>query len=133
MMENNDKHTPEPWIYGEDNDGFFIEPLRTGNTFDSEQLVYALRDADAKRIVACVNACAGVETELLVMAKDPIVPLVAIFEYSKLNKKYQNQKSLITEMLAALKHAQEWAGHHGAVLRKVESVIERAEEFIGKE
>lgn len=64
------RHTPEPWRYVKDKDGgntaFLIENADgimwniagTFSTFDDDE-------ANARRIVACVNACAGLSTELL--------------------------------------------------------------------
>lgn len=51
-------HTKEPWSYGEDNDGWYLQ-------HGVQQLGYALSESDARRIVACVNACADIPTELL--------------------------------------------------------------------
>ena len=53
-----EQHTPEPWAFGEDNDGWYVEKGR-------DQFVYGLTEANAHRIVACVNACAGIETHEL--------------------------------------------------------------------
>lgn len=44
------EHTPEPWSYGEDNDGWYVEK-------DGLQIAHGLSEEDARRIVACVNAC----------------------------------------------------------------------------
>ena len=52
------EHTPEPWSYGEDNDGWYVEK-------DRLQIAHGLSEEDARRIVACVNACAGIPTEVL--------------------------------------------------------------------
>lgn len=52
------EHTPEPWSYCEDNDGWCLEN-------GCEQHGYALSEANARRIVACVNICAGVSIEML--------------------------------------------------------------------
>ena len=51
-------HTEEPWSYGEDNDGWYVS---TGDT----QLAHGMTEADARRIVACVNACKGIDTDSL--------------------------------------------------------------------
>jgi hypothetical protein len=52
------QHTPEPWHVG--------PAWLTGNspicTIDHKEIADAIRDADARRIVACVNACAGIDT-----------------------------------------------------------------------
>lgn len=50
------KHTPEPWYLGDD---LFIHQ-------DGERIYYVCRpqiEADARRIVACVNACVGTTTD----------------------------------------------------------------------
>ena len=52
------EHTQEPWSYGEDNDGWYVEK-------DGLQIAHGLTEEDARRIVACVNACAGLPTEVL--------------------------------------------------------------------
>lgn len=59
-MTNETKHTKEPWCIGPDG-GLWSErgPLST----DSDP-------ANARRIVACVNACAGISTEVLETAQD---------------------------------------------------------------
>lgn len=54
------EHTPEPWAYGEDNDGWYLERKDSG-----VQHAYGLSEYDARRIVACVNACAGITNEFL--------------------------------------------------------------------
>lgn len=52
------QHTPEPWSYGEDNDGWYVS---VGDT----QIAYGLSEENACRIVICVNACAGISEESL--------------------------------------------------------------------
>ena len=54
------KHTPGPYSYGEDNDGWYLESLSA-----KEQIAYCLSEDDARRITACINACEGVRTEHL--------------------------------------------------------------------
>ena len=65
---NENKYTPEPWRTDaecgfpqdiHDSKGNLF--LRCGSDFDNE--IYG--EANARRIVACVNACAGVDTEFL--------------------------------------------------------------------
>tara|TARA_Y100000310_G_scaffold68786_1_gene64110 strand:- start:740 stop:1012 length:273 start_codon:yes stop_codon:yes gene_type:complete len=56
------EHTPEPWITSPCNctptcKSFFIDPVAMTDSF--------MPYADARRIVACVNACAGINTETL--------------------------------------------------------------------
>lgn len=59
------KHTPEPWK---------VQPMEYGTAIiDSEG--YEIRPSrfpeDARRIVACVNACAGISTDDLESEKRP--------------------------------------------------------------
>jgi hypothetical protein len=53
-------HTPEPWTSGTDPSHFDAPEVR-----NSAWAMYVPTDADARRIVACVNACAGLSTEAL--------------------------------------------------------------------
>lgn len=67
------KHTPEPWVVDERDElstNFYSDDA-TGSIIGGCQL-YGFaprsldeRKANASRIVACVNACAGVDTDLL--------------------------------------------------------------------
>lgn len=69
-MEN---HTPEPWVK---KGSTVISPSRGGLTveeYDEQTWTYyggyliaeSITDANARRIVACVNACAGIPSEAL--------------------------------------------------------------------
>lgn len=64
-------HSPEPWKYSIDVDGrvnIFVDDGRVVTLCHAR-----LRPEDARRIVACVNACAGIATEMLeTMATDPL-------------------------------------------------------------
>ena len=56
------EHTPEPWIYAmpdSDHEGI-ICGRHGGQVIDGE-----FNEANARRIVACVNSCAGIPTEVL--------------------------------------------------------------------
>lgn len=46
------------WEYGEDNDGWYVAS-------SNNQRCYALSESDARSIVACANACAGIDTDAL--------------------------------------------------------------------
>jgi len=68
------KHTPEPWAYEYESEanGYFYEWYGIGPTqypigSISKPRVGddGLAEANARRIVACVNACAGIETHKL--------------------------------------------------------------------
>ncbi len=64
-------HSPEPWKYSTDVGGrvnIFVDDGRTVTLCHAH-----LRPEDARRIVACVNACAAIPTEELEKAAaDPI-------------------------------------------------------------
>lgn len=74
----NSTHTPEPWIIDEFNTpngvGYFIDHLwddEEGETH-TDEIVEVVMDyrgnvphANARRIIACVNACKGIPTEQL--------------------------------------------------------------------
>ena len=56
-------HSPEPWKYSTDMDGrvnIFVDDGRVVTLCHAH-----LRPEDARRIVACVNACDGLTTEFL--------------------------------------------------------------------
>lgn len=58
------EHMKEPWSYAADHDE--PEVCIDWNVFDSQgQLVFVASEANARRIVACVNACAGISEEAL--------------------------------------------------------------------
>lgn len=53
-------HSEPLWGCGEDNDGWYLERLGS-----NEQHAFGLSAKDARRIIACVNACRGLDTALL--------------------------------------------------------------------
>lgn len=68
------KHTPEPWVLFEVGDGRpYLCPASDSDktsvltVIEEDGVMFAAvyKEADARRIVACVNACAGLETETL--------------------------------------------------------------------
>lgn len=62
------KHTPEPWwhddnapmIYGEVEDGLVRIADATAATGDEDLLTFEMEEANTKRIVQCINGCAGI-------------------------------------------------------------------------
>ena len=98
MSEN--KHTPEPWRTDaecgfpqdiHDSKGNLF--LRCGSDFDNE--IYG--EANARRIVACVNACAGCATEVLETA--PVGFFNSTYGHPKYLEEITKQRD---ELLAAL-------------------------------
>lgn len=100
------EHTKEPWYVGAQNDGLYIvagdQPAKSndypmhnadrtlvavmkGDTYDNNQ-------ANARRIMACMNACRGIENDELEK-----VPYAALLE------SHRNYERQCDELLAALK------------------------------
>jgi hypothetical protein len=79
-MEQNMKYTPEPWNIAEeafDNYGYPESVIRgidgraaIAVTLDFGDNNPEMREANARRIVACINYCAGKKTELLEAAAE---------------------------------------------------------------
>lgn len=60
------KHTPGPYGYGEDNDGWYLESLSAKEKLGhGDQIAYCLSEHDARRIRACLNACNDLPDEAL--------------------------------------------------------------------
>lgn len=71
-------HTPEPWIIASHDEGFGVaKPTDDGNYWVSDMIPHqpdgATEEANARRIVACVNACAAYSTEELEKHPAPII------------------------------------------------------------
>lgn len=66
-------HTPEPWIYDENRPANFYSDDATGSIIgECERYAFVKRSdeerrANARRIVACVNACRGVDNNQLMV------------------------------------------------------------------
>ena len=80
-----DQHTPEPWKQDEDS-----ELLITNSELErvGETIVRTDTKADARRIVACINACKGIPTDQL--------------EGRTFGKRYMDALKQRDELLAAL-------------------------------
>jgi plasmid maintenance system antidote protein VapI len=93
---NNAQHTPEPWCVGNhpgDSSGTGWREILASSEFGPMYLAQAL-EANARRIVACVNACAGISTRML----EDIGP--SGVENGEMWKRAQKQ---LDEMVAALR------------------------------
>jgi len=66
-----DSHTPEPWGYavipfdGPEKETARIDGPKHANITSSNDWGWEVSVPNARRIVACVNACAGIPTEIL--------------------------------------------------------------------
>ena len=98
MSQN--KHTPEPWsIFGKDNHimgNQFEDAMERG--IEHSQWTHNCTPEDARRITACVNACAGIETELLEIIEDNDKTLAGVIA---------NVEKQRDELLAALNFARQ--------------------------
>ena len=99
MSEN--KHTPEPWQVFEDDPRAIVtkeNPMLSLLSVGEDGLAIMYEEADARRIVACVNACAGISTENL----EDNVPI------KELARRYNETLKQRDELLAALEQFATW-------------------------
>lgn len=107
-LRDTNKHTPEPWEYWEnDRTGFGVKmPRKKKTRFGAEPYAViggfeqedrAEMKANARRIVACVNACAGCATEVLETA--PVGFFNSTYGHPKYLEEITKQRD---ELLAAL-------------------------------
>lgn len=96
------KHTPEPWFYHRQGFSTVYIEARIGGGMLQEiaacgpcQDGTEQQDENARRIVACVNACAGVDTDLL-EAGELDKPIMMVIQENK------DLKHRCDELLAAL-------------------------------
>lgn len=61
----NQQHTPEPWEVSAFGDGLHAHNIPICQFFNKCGDDYPNREANARRIVACVNACVGIPNEQL--------------------------------------------------------------------
>lgn len=101
-MQSN--HTPEPWSVSEesfDNDGIKESVIRGMDgraaiavTLDFGANNPSMREANARRIVACVNACAGISTTSL-EGEVGVIESVTKFTSKKLTDVRQQRDELL--------------------------------------
>lgn len=124
-------HTPEPWaIYeGEsvhgvlDSTGRHLAEMWLRKDWDSL--------ANARRIVACVNACRGIETDLIeqmtaaVIAGNPVHE--ALYGAQQLTRERDEARAMVRELLEALKDASDWLESDGNEAHSYRAIIAKAE------
>lgn len=65
-VEEKVQHTPEPWaLRDESQKGHGFSIYSPQSPYWSSEVAHYIGEKDAKRIIACVNACAGIPTEAL--------------------------------------------------------------------
>lgn len=125
------EHTKEPWrVWNHDGD-WTIEARSPASGFMVDIANASFSEPDARRIVACVNACEGSETELLEkIGADYSKPLIDLINHAKDLTDQRN------ELLSALRALYGWqraeVEHFGAttpddfIIEMVEKAIKNA-------
>ena len=131
------KHTPEPWVMSTKADGNWwhisagnqaIAAVHAASKKRNEPYA-SMFEANARRIVACVNACAGVDTDLL-EAGELDKPTMLVIQENK------DLKHRCDELLAALEDAVEtieWMnGCSSPAVDEIEKAIREGNSAIAK-
>ena len=111
------KHTPGPYSYGEDRDGWFLESESVkAKLGHGDQIAYALNEDDARRISACLNACNGLPDEAL----DGGWTAKGIGGYAKsLERQIEALKADQAELLEALGYCEGWFATHSPTAKLI--------------
>lgn len=119
---NQPEHSVEPWSYTGEDDGDFIvwsgEDF-VGNIGAAMQRVGVIIDLDranARRIVACVNACAGVDNATLERVASGAMQGSEIFEQAKRIATLERQRG---ELVEALKAIRDWPMHRADEISEI--------------
>ena len=111
------KHTPGPYSYGEDNDGWYLESLSAKEKLGhGDQIAYCLSEDDARRISACLNACNDLSDEAL----DGGWTAKGIGGYAKsLERQIEALKADQAELLEALGYCEGWFATHSPTAKLI--------------
>ena len=90
------EHTPEPWFWSEKYGEVCFRSKEDDQSYGIACPVDLTEEANARRIVACVNACAGLPTEVLERYKLGVIGV-----------DYKSTKQQRDELLAALERSLE--------------------------
>lgn len=97
------KHTPEPWRVSGNGTMRFIDASvckgMSQKVATCMRVEYGDMEANARRIVACVNACAGLDTYLLENSGDIASAAIAQAQYIQ---KIEKQRDMLLEALEFL-------------------------------
>ena len=91
------EHTPEPWFWSEKYGEVCFRSKEDDQSYGIACPVDLTEEANARRIVACVNACAGLPTEVLERYKLGVIGV-----------DYKSTKQQRDELLAALEQFVTW-------------------------
>lgn len=104
-------HTPEPWLSSPHGVPDHVTQIgiyaEKGNGRDLA--VVTSSKADAERIVACVNACAGIPNEVLEAQQSGGLPWSVA---DQIDQRVQHNRAA-AELLAALEEMVKWYGRRG--------------------
>ena len=114
-------HSPEPWKFSTDVDGrvnIFVDDGRTVTLCHAR-----LRPEDARRIVACVNACAAIPTEELEKAAaDPIAGMFGRLAGKSVSQRDHAVRAL-SQLLSVLDDPHRTAGKTHDALEAARSAV----------
>ena len=111
------KHTPGPYSYGEDNDGWYLESESAKEKLGhGDQIAYCLSEDDARRISACLNACNDLPDEAL----DGGWTAKGIDGYARsLERQIEALKADQAELLEALGYCEGWFATHSPTAKLI--------------
>lgn len=114
-------HSPEPWKFSIDADGrvnIFVDDGRVVTLCHAR-----LRPEDARRIVACVNACAAIPTEdLEKAAEDPIAGMFGRLAGKSVSQRDHAVRAL-SQLLSVLDDPHRTAGKTHDALEAARSAV----------
>lgn len=114
-------HSPEPWKFSIDADGrvnIFVDDGRVVTLCHAR-----LRPEDARRIVACVNACAAIPTEDLEKdAEDPIAGMFGRLAGKSVSQRDHAVRAL-SQLLSVLDDPHRTAGKTHDALEAARSAV----------
>ena len=108
-MPDNNKHTPEPWAVDPDSTdeiSGIVDSGGNGSIIRGDYSDWWVTKANARRIVACVNACAGCATEVLETA--PVGFFNSTYGHPKYLEEITKQRDELLSDLAAAKRSAEF-------------------------
>ncbi len=114
------KHYAGPWEYGEDNDGWYVSDSNC-------QLAFGLTEGNARRIVACVNACGDIPTELLETEHQGGKLYDALADFNQKVFELRNQRDELLRAAVAAMTIVNNAYPYGSIASDLRAAIAKAE------
>jgi len=108
-MSTEQQHTPEPWIVLNDSPPAIRRP--NGDNIAPE----VCHLADARRIVACVNACAGLSTDVIENIAENIAEIGGVYAIVARAAELLEQRDELAQALAGVLDSLDWhVNKHGS-------------------